>query len=347
MSLGISVIICCHNSAKLLPETLARLENQNVKGNLLWEIILVDNASTDNTRDVALRVWPHDSPVNLKIVHEPKLGLKNARRRGVRESAKEVIAFIDDDNWVNEDWVQTASEVMSHNPGVGICGGSSLGVFEAPPPYWFECFQKSYAVGNQVTQEGDITASGGCLWGAGLIILKEAWDFLERCHFEPFLMGRQGSRLTAGEDLELCLALRLAGWRVRYEPRLRLQHFIPKSRLKWKYLRQMHRGFGAATIGHDPYYFALRCIQESHLLRLKRTWQWRALGTSKRLFSHGLKLFLAPFRPFEGDPDILDIEKQFGRLSALLSSRRKSEALFSIVSHAPWNRLATNNFRFP
>ena len=154
MSLGISVIICCHNSAKLLPETLARLENQNVKGNLLWEIILVDNASTDNTRDTALRVWPHDSPVNLKIVDEPKLGLKNARRRGVRESTKEVIAFIDDDNWVNEDWVQTASEVMSHNPGVGICGGSSLGVFEAPPHTGLNAFKKAMPLATRSPRRG-------------------------------------------------------------------------------------------------------------------------------------------------------------------------------------------------
>jgi glycosyltransferase involved in cell wall biosynthesis len=58
MQPGVSIIICCHNSAKLLPQTLAHLKAQKNEANVAWEVIVVDNASTDETSRVSLSLWP-------------------------------------------------------------------------------------------------------------------------------------------------------------------------------------------------------------------------------------------------------------------------------------------------
>src|SRR5207247_393824 len=99
-----------------------------------------------------------------------------------------------------------------------------------------------------------------------------------------------GKELSAGGDAELCYALRLAGWRLWYEPRLNMQHFMTPERLNWGYLRRVSRGFGAATTGFDPYEMALRGEPSNSIERWRRTWSWQTLGTVKALLRHPLKL---------------------------------------------------------
>ena len=98
---GISIIICCYNSAKRLPETLAHLANQQVDGGVRWELILVNNNSTDETEVVAQNLWGAlGSPAPLKIFEEPLPGLSYARNNGMKKAIYEVFLFCDDDNWL-------------------------------------------------------------------------------------------------------------------------------------------------------------------------------------------------------------------------------------------------------
>ncbi len=65
MSSGASVIVCCYNSAARLPHTLAHLAGQIVPEDFFWEIILVNNASTDNTVECATAIWNKLQPKNV------------------------------------------------------------------------------------------------------------------------------------------------------------------------------------------------------------------------------------------------------------------------------------------
>src|SRR5215472_9609045 len=124
MSLGVSIVICCHNSALLLPETLACLQAQTFSGvRPDCEVIVVDNASTDQTSQAARHHWPSDGPIPLRIVQEPKLGLTAARLRGIAEAQYEFVCFVDDDNRVASDWVESVFRLMSAHPQIGACGG--------------------------------------------------------------------------------------------------------------------------------------------------------------------------------------------------------------------------------
>ncbi len=337
---GVSVILCCHNSARRLPETLTHLAAQRVEQGLPWEVVVVDNASSDATSDVARATWPSEAPAPLRVVYEPKPGLSNARRRGVDQARYEIISFVDDDNWVCPDWVQLVVDTMDQHPEVGACGGLIEPVYEVTPPYWMENFVRRYAVGAQGETEGDITSSRGWLWGAGLTMRKSAWQCLANSGFRTLLLGREGAKLSAGEDVEICWALRLAGWRIWYNPRMRMRHFLPAGRLNWTYLRGLYYGFGAADLGLLPYQYALDEDSGGRLRqRLKRVWQMQAVMSLARLLRHGHKLALFPLRKPEGDADILQIDRDLARLLELLRQRGAYNRRIREIQDAPWARL--------
>ncbi len=256
--LSVSVLLCCYNSSAKLPETLRHLIEQEVPEDICWEVIVVDNASTDNTAQVARSLWPNNAPAPLRIVSEPTPGLSHARKKGIEEAKYDLICFVDDDNWLAPDWIKFVSQIMSEHPEVGACGGRTEAVFEIEPPEWFVKYSASYVIGRQGDKIGDVTWSRGNLWGAGLTIRKKAWTQLIENGFQQMLTGRTGNKLSSGEDYEMCYALRLSGWRLWYSDDLVLKHFIPACRLTLAYLFKLMIGFGEQTIFFDPYNFYVR-----------------------------------------------------------------------------------------
>ena len=323
MSEGVSIIVCCHNSARLLPETLACLATQKLwSASPACEVIVVDNASIDQTAETAIVSWPDETRIPLRIVQEPMLGLTAARLRGISEAKYEFICFVDDDNRVSPDWIENVFRLMTEHPEVGACGGRVEAQPETVLPPWFDQFQSYYAVGPQAERAGDVTESRGYLWGAGLCLRRKAWGTLTENHFDFLLSDRKGKSLSSGGDAELCYALRLAGWRLWYEPRLTMRHFLPDARLKWSYLRRLSRAFGAATAGIDAYDIALRGRPRGTLNKLRQTWSWQAFATVRYLLRRPLKLLRAAIGTMEGDQYALDFENLWGRLLELLRHRR-------------------------
>lgn len=323
MSEGVTIVICSYNGAQLLPETLACLSRQQLSTLAVpTEVIVIDNASTDDTATVALESWPTDCSIPLRVVHEPKSGLTCARVRGINEARYDIVCFVDSDNRVNPDWIETVAQLMAEHRDVGACGGQTEVAAEGTLPSWFQQFQAFYAVGPQADGAGDVTETRGYLWGAGLCLRKQAWQTLVERQFTFTLDDRKGNQLSAGGDAELCYALRLAGWRLWYEPRLNLQHFMTPERLNWNYLRRISRGFGAATAGFDSYEMAISGAPRGFTERLRRTWSWQTLATIKALFRTPLKLLRAPLSTMEGDADVLQIENLWGRLLNLVKYRR-------------------------
>jgi glycosyltransferase involved in cell wall biosynthesis len=228
--LGVSIVICCHNSARLLPATLARLKCQQIDGVIGWEVVVIDNASSDETGRTARVCWGENGPALLRVIAEPRLGLCYARERGFEEARHEIVSFIDDDNWVTPHWVAVVSEVMSANSEVGAIGSTNTAVADVPIPEWFPWYCHYYAS----WASSDSAPIPNMLNGAGMSIRKSAWKDLQRNHFRAKLTDRVGTRLSSCGDLELGLALKLAGWKLHVDPRLELQHFMPEARLRWR-----------------------------------------------------------------------------------------------------------------
>lgn len=331
---GVSVVICCHNSAERLPVTLRHLSVQEHTNYIPWEVIVVDNASTDGTGSVAEANWPAGSPTPLRVVSEPVVGLAHARRRGFAKSTYEFVSFVDDDNWVCSDWVFRVAEVMSLHPDAGACGGEIEPAFEVAPPTWFDRYKENYAIGAQAEAGGDVTDDRGYLWGAGLTIRKSAYQGLLAGGFSSILTGREGGTLAAGEDAELCLALRLAGWRLWYDPCLRMFHYVPAARLTWSYLCRVVRGFGSSSVGLDCYLQSYSDQPVQFLRWLRRSWWCQALLASARLSIHVVCHPIIWLSRREGSTVTLKIEWQLGRIGELVRQRRTYGASCSNASRA-------------
>ncbi len=236
---GVSVVICTHNGRSRLEPTLAHLRQQSV-GGIAWEVIVVDNGSTDDTAEAARIHWGTAPPCPLRVVDEATLGLSYARSRGISASAYDVILFVDDDNWLQPDYVRRVYELLSADPGRAACGGFARPVTGAPPPAWFSSVHAAFALGGQAPAEGDAGVSGqGFLWGAGLGLRRRAYDSLLKAGFRSLVTDRQGKALSSGGDVELSYVLRLGGWSLWYDPSLVLDHAQDDGRLDWNYVRRL------------------------------------------------------------------------------------------------------------
>lgn len=333
---GISIVVCSFNGAERLRPTLAHLAALDVPEGTPWELVLVDNNSADGTADVTRDVWQSLTAVPLRILHEPIPGVAAARATGIRAARYDLVGLIDDDNWVDADWVKTALEVMTAHPAAGACGGFNTARYEVTPPAWLPAIASNLAVGGQGTDAGDVTDTRGVLWASGLVLRRQAWLDAHALGVEPALAGRVGASLMSGEDSEMCLRLRLAGWRLYYEPRLRLTHAIGRGRLTWHYIRRLYRGAGACTPFLDGYYVAMRHTGPWTMAdALRWSWPWQAFRAAQSALATRLRTTNS-----EGASGILDVDSFLGRLGTLLQlrraySRRVREVVAAVRAGAP------------
>lgn len=227
------MIVCCHNGASRLPETVRHIALQNVPSHIPWEFILVDNASSDNSVNVAEAVWEFHNPTNrLRVVNEPDLGLSFARARGFAEARYEYVIMCDDDNWLNPDYVRLAYAIMEDKTRIGALGGLGKIVYEVQPEKWIEQ-TRIFAAGEQWHCSGRVRSCR--VYGAGCVVRKSAYEKLRKVGFKSLLTDRKGSDLSSGGDHELCYALSIMGYSIWYDERLEFRHFITRERLTWDY----------------------------------------------------------------------------------------------------------------
>lgn len=242
MNKGISVVLCCYNSAKRLQSTLEHLAKQKVPTQILWEIIIVDNNSDDNTTHFAKKIWENlHVSVPFKIISEQQQGLSFARKTGVVASKYKYILFCDDDNWLEENYIASAYEIMESNPQIGVLGSQSKVVSNGEIPFWFPSYQKDYAVGVQNIESGDVTFRR-FVWGAGLVLRKSVLEKFYELNIYSLLTGRKEKQLLSGDDSEMCFWFIWSGYKLWYDENLVLQHFMPQNRLTKKYLKKMLEG---------------------------------------------------------------------------------------------------------
>jgi glycosyltransferase involved in cell wall biosynthesis len=304
---GVSVIICCYNSVSRLPLTLQYLAKQSIPDGFLWEIILVNNASTDETVSCARETWEKFHPASkiLKIIDEDTPGQMYARKKGAREAQYDCLIFCDDDNLLHENYVTLSAEILANHQSVGAAGGQNHPITDAPEyPEWFETFKDKYALGIPAKHSGDVTYRGFIL-GAGLITRKELFLSVFQEKYPSLLNGRKGENLSTGDDFEYCKRLLLWGYRLYYDQRLLLDHYIPKERLTLGYRERLMKGIDDAGKILNEYDLALKIINKinkKNKLRLMFITPFRILFAKLKFSKRNLEeerlilFFLNPFK---------------------------------------------------
>jgi cellulose synthase/poly-beta-1,6-N-acetylglucosamine synthase-like glycosyltransferase len=333
--LGISVAICTYNGESRLPATLSHLKRQRTEKGIPWEVLLIDNASTDNSAELTRQYWSNDGPVPLRILREARLGLSFARSRAFEEARHEIVTFVDDDNWVAPGWISTASECMSEDASLGALCSSNRAVADVPFPNWFSRWANYYAAHASCESSA---LENWLLIGAGMTIRTQCWQELRRDGFQPQLTDRVGAGLTTCGDLELGCAIQLAGWKIRVEPRLKLQHYMPPARLDWNYLRRLARKTGEAMALLDCYF--VMPTQEGLKRHLRHRWWVRLISEScqiARQYPLG-RILKSRLRTMEGEDDIVFLEQQIGRLTGFLRLRSQYTRLRREIARSAWCR---------
>lgn len=234
---GVSVVLCCYNSVNRLPKTLSYLAKQEIQKELVWELIIVNNNSTDTTASVAVNIWQsYHTKIPLTVVEEHKPGLSFAREKGISIAKYNVILFCDDDNWLDKNYVQTVFNTFSENDNLGALGGWCDAVFETYEPEWFSSFRGNFAVGKPQESSGFLVDPKAYLYGAGLAINRQVYKTLKHKNFSNILTDRKGKKLSSGGDVELIYALKILGYKVYFNENLHFYHFMTKQRLSWGYL---------------------------------------------------------------------------------------------------------------
>jgi glycosyltransferase involved in cell wall biosynthesis len=242
---GMSVVCCCHNSERTVAEMLLALFSQEIDDRLHYEILLIDNNSSDDTVDIATKTAERAGAENLSIFHEERIGLMHARLKGLKEASQPIILFVDDDNILSNDYLGKLLHIFEENDDVAVVGGYAEPYICGDEfPDWFFEYQLMFACGPQVEKSGVLSGKKRYLYGAGLAFRTAVLRDCVTNGVPPFLMGRSGNELLRGDDTELCYRCHLSGWKIFYDETLRLRHNIDINRITWANACAMRRQTG-------------------------------------------------------------------------------------------------------
>jgi glycosyltransferase involved in cell wall biosynthesis len=336
---GISIIICCYNSAAILPETLKHIAFQKMPEPIGWEVIVVDNNSTDRTAGIAINEWgKYSIDIPFKVLQESRMGLIYARKSGVAAAKYDIILFCDDDNWLSEHYVFTSYERMIENNNIGILAGSSIGFFASPQPSWFSAFEKAYAIGKPLTCSG-IANDRGYLAGAGMVIRKDIFMLLHQLSFEFILTGRKGEALSSGEDAELSLLTLFLGYDLYYDESLYFTHYMPAKRLQWAYcVHMMSRGHALPQIALFFYRYCYYALQNKQPMQYKATYRIALRRGVRKTLSHfkGIQPALESIRLLlvskPGSKKEIHLKAELNRLIFMLLHKKKLQQQFQQIA---------------
>jgi glycosyltransferase involved in cell wall biosynthesis len=238
--MNISMIVCTYNRVELLKKTISSLLKQTIiqKNNVKWEIIIVNNNSTDGTEEYLLELANNNK--NLQYVLEKNQGLGYARNAAIRAAQYDILAYIDDDEWAEPTWAEEIIRVFADNYNVGCVAGPYYLENKESLPFWIS--PALYGVLGDVwleTNQEDYSEMGRVgLGGGNLAIRKEVC--LKLGGFP--LLGRKGEILLSDEDTLMCYAIYDAGYRLFYNPKAIVHHVLIPSRVKLSYFMRHAKG---------------------------------------------------------------------------------------------------------
>lgn len=231
----ISAIICTHNRDHYLGAAIDSLLQQEFEN---YEVIVVDNASSDRTREVTEARLPHPK---LRYVYEAVTGLSVARNRGATEAKSPILAYLDDDAVATPQWLSILDQAYQQEEKLAIAGGKVTLLWPEGihPPKWLSEGLAgnlgAYDLGQEIVS---ITKPGLTPRGLNYSLRRSFLDQIGG--FDPNL-GRVGKRLLSNEELHMTELALKKGWKVAYLPEALVAHNVAPERVNRSWF--MERGW--------------------------------------------------------------------------------------------------------
>jgi glycosyltransferase involved in cell wall biosynthesis len=237
----LSVIICTWNRAAVLRQTLHSLEKSELPNDIEWEVIVVDNNSTDETAAVC-QEFLRPNPRRYRYIVEKRQGKSFALNTGIENAKGEVLSFTDDDVIVDPAWLAETIRMFESLPCIGI-GGKIIPLWNSKKPAWLTSegpYKLLPAIVSYDLGEHPCEMKAPAL-GANLSLKKEAFE--KYGSFRTDLGPTAGSEIR-GEDFELCWRLLHARERLIYAPKAIVFHPVDMRRIDKRYFQAWYYGMG-------------------------------------------------------------------------------------------------------
>jgi glycosyltransferase involved in cell wall biosynthesis len=275
-SLNYSIIIPTYNRSALLAALLKSIQSMRIPEDVTWEVIVVDNNSSDDTRHV-IDGFIHEGVLPLRYCLEVQQGVGHARNSGIHASRGKILAFVDDDEIVVEDWFVVVHSAFQRYSCAAV-GGRVLPRWISPPPDWYTTDGpyriigpiQDHDLGEEIIDYNDDVPMP---LGGNLAVSRECFD--KYGLFRTDLGPLRGEAYAMGEDIEFCLRLLERGERLVYVPAAVAFNAVHAERLTKKFCRS----------------FYFRLGQSNALLR--QTTGRRLIGVPRHLFRRVVELMVA------------------------------------------------------
>jgi len=229
--MDITVALCTYNRCDSLAAALESVAVSRLPQSVSWEILVVDNNSTDQTREVVER-FASQYPDHFRYAFEPRPGKSHALNSAIHDTNAGILAFMDDDVQVEPDWLHMLTRIFD-DPEYAGAGGRILPASEFTPPTWLETSARNALAPLAMFDLGPVA---GRLreppFGTNMAFRREVFarygDF--RCDLGP----RPGSEIRS-EDTEFGMRLLQGGEHLWYEPAAVVHHKIARSRVTQHY----------------------------------------------------------------------------------------------------------------
>lgn len=240
-----TVVICTYNGSKNLEEVLDAICVCTDLDKLVDQIIVVDNASTDGTRDIIM-AYAKRNPI-VSYVFEARSGLSYARQNALL-SKTEWVVYFDDDNLPSENWFVELKKEIENNPRVGAIGGRNIAVvrdkIDNNQLLNLKAMKANLACHYSTMEDYQKGCNGDALksiFGAGMTVKTSILaDFMKNGWTKG--TGRRKDGLGAYEDSEIINYVLHSGYRLENCDSIYLLHILPAGRLNTDYLKKLRRG---------------------------------------------------------------------------------------------------------
>jgi glycosyltransferase involved in cell wall biosynthesis len=247
-SMNITVILCTYNRCRELANALNSVAASTLPEGVEWEVLVVDNNSSDQTREVVEDFCRRHSR-RIRYLFEPQQGKSYALNSGIREATGEVLAFLDDDVTVDPRWLQNLTVPLRNGEWSGS-GGRTIRAQTFTPPNWL-ALDGRYSMMGVLYASFDLGDKPRELdrapYGANMAYRKKMFE--KYGGFRTDLGPSSNKEIPRpNEDTEFGRRLMAAGERLRYEPSALVYHPVPKNRIQKDYFLAWWFDYGRARV---------------------------------------------------------------------------------------------------
>lgn len=259
----ISVILCTYNRDRYIYNVLQSIVNGDLPRSE-YEIVLVDNNSSDNTKGECQRFVADFPDVVLRYCFEEKQGLSHARNCGITNAHGDLLVYVDDDAIVNKEYLSTYADFFKRNSDAVAAGGPILPQYDGcEEPEWMSHYTRQLITGKLYLGEHEREFPHDAFPGGGnAAYRKSVFDTVGL--FNPEL-GRKGNSLIGAEEKDLFDKMTTAGMHFYYLPTAILYHLIPSKKLTKDYFDRL-----TYSIGVSERYRTLQIGKKKYIVRLAK-----------------------------------------------------------------------------